>query len=35
MKKNFEKMKLVSGNIYIVSEQVEKKPLEEKKAGEE
>ena len=34
MKKNFEKLKLVTGNIYVVSELVEKKP-EEKKAGED
>ena len=34
MKKSFEKIKLVSGNIYVISELVEKKP-EEKKSGEE
>jgi hypothetical protein len=35
MKKNMEKMKLVEGNIYIISEKVEKKPVELQKKTEE
>lgn len=35
MKKNMEKMKLVEGNIYIISEKVEKKPTELQKKLEE
>ncbi len=35
MKKNMEKMKLVEGNIYIISEKVEKKPENLQKKTEE